>query len=101
MVRRILSSLILLLPAQDYIFNTMSTYDGFPSKVNSVYVQQKGFAWVGTDDGTGCYKTVDNSYTTVESIFFKGAQTVLYDAKPFDTESMLSTIRTLLNKVEH
>ena len=67
MVRRILSSLILLLsaavllPAQDYIFNTMSTYDGFPSKVNSVYVQQKGFAWVGSDEGL--VRIDNNSFT--------------------------------------
>ena len=67
MVRRILSTLILLLsvavslPAQDYIFYTMSTYDGFPSKVNSVYVQQKGFAWVGSDEGL--VRIDNNSFT--------------------------------------
>lgn len=57
MLRRILLPLILLLstaislPAQDYIFNTMSTSDGFPSKVTSIYVPEKGFAWVGSDEG--------------------------------------------------
>lgn len=58
MLRRLLSSLILLLvptaltlSAQDYIFNTFTTSDGFPSKVTSIYVQPKGFAWVGSDEG--------------------------------------------------
>lgn len=60
MVRRVLSiltSIIILsltcirLSAQDYVFGTMSVSDGFPSKITSIFVQDRGFAWAGSDNG--------------------------------------------------
>lgn len=60
MVRRslsILTSLLVLLltatslSAQDYVFGTMSTSDGFPSKVTSIYAHNRSFAWAGSDEG--------------------------------------------------
>lgn len=60
MVRRglsILTSIMVLLltatslSAQDYVFGTMSTSDGFPSKITSIFVHDRSFAWAGSDEG--------------------------------------------------
>ena len=37
--------------AKEYTYFRFSSANGFPSKVNSVYVEENGYAWVGASDG--------------------------------------------------
>lgn len=57
-------SLLLLFPAilsgQNYSFMELSPEKGFPSKINTIFVEQDGFAWLGSDDGL--YLMYSNSY---------------------------------------
>lgn len=40
-----------LLQAKDYSYFRLSSANGFPSKVNSIFVEDNGFAWIGAPDG--------------------------------------------------
>ncbi len=37
--------------AKDYSYFKLTSSNGFPSKVNSIFVEENGFAWIGAPDG--------------------------------------------------
>lgn len=74
-LKRKLSVLILALAvpaglsAQDFVFNTLTPNEGFPSRVNDIFVEDYGFAWVASNEGL---VRIDNSNFTVYSSFTTG-----------------------------
>ncbi|MDO5321606.1 MAG: response regulator [Bacteroidia bacterium] len=46
--------------SQNFSFMELSPSDGFPSKINTIFVEQDGFAWIGSDDGV--YQIYANNY---------------------------------------
>lgn len=46
--------------SQNFSFTMLSPSDGFPSRINSIYVEKDGFAWIGSDDGL--YQLYSNNY---------------------------------------
>lgn len=55
---------LILCPAamlgQNYSYMELSPSNGFPSKINTIFVEQDGFAWLGSDDGL--YLIYANNY---------------------------------------
>ena len=37
--------------AQNYVFNTLTPNDGFPSRVNDIFVEDYGYAWAASNEG--------------------------------------------------
>ncbi len=46
--------------SQNFSFMRLSPSDGFPSRINSIFVENDGFAWLGSDDGL--YQLYSNNY---------------------------------------
>lgn len=46
--------------SQNFSFMELSPSDGFPSKINTIFVERDGFAWLGSDDGI--YQIYANNY---------------------------------------
>lgn len=46
--------------SQNYSFMELSPADGFPSKINTIFVERDGFAWMGSDNGV--YQIYANNF---------------------------------------